>query len=194
MANTLALEAYYDSGGGSAWTAVGATDKAYFQASGAFAYGSGGAITVGEYNGGTHIINASNTELCTTAHPANIEYSSDVTHYKKDGGAETAIDATHPATTDCFRLHGACSPNAEVTASYIYAYGATEADAVSGATVYAVQPGVAAEWEDIGGSGNSKSLGTSVSAADHYLYIAITVTPTSNGAKSGTLKGSMTFV
>jgi len=194
MANALALQAYYDAGGGAAWTAVGATEKAYFQAAGAFAYGSGGAIAVSAYNGGTHIIDAANAELCDTAHPSNIAYSVDATHYSKDGGASTLIDATHPAATECFRLYGTCSPNAEITACGVYVYGAAEANPPAGCTVLAVAPGVGAAWADIGGSAARMSLGTSVSAATHSKPFALTVTPSSNGAKTATLKGDMTFV
>jgi len=194
MANTLALEGYYDTGVGVAWTAVGATEKVWFQDATAFGYAAAKAIAVNGYNGGTHVIDAGNAEVCDTAHQANIEFSTDTTHYKLNGGVETLIDATHPATTECFRLHGAASPNAEITASGVFAYGGSEVAAPSGVTVYGVQPGLAGAWADIGGSAARISLGTSASAADHYKYVAFTVKPTSNGAKTGTIKGDMTFV
>jgi hypothetical protein len=195
MANVLTFEAYYDPGTGAAWTALGATDKVYFQKSGSFAYGVTGAIPINTYNGGTHVIDASNNQLDTTTACANIAYGSDANHYSKDGGADTLIDASNPATTDCFRVHGNCSPNAQVTASSIFAYdGTTEANPVADVTVDAVVPGVGAGFASIGGSAAALDLGTSASAADHYRYVAITVSPTANGAKSGTIKSSMTFV
>lgn len=194
MGNTLQLQAYYDPGAGVDWQEIASGEKVYFQAAGAFAYGSGGAIAVSAYNGGTHIIDAGNAELCDTAHPSNIAWDTDNTHYSKDGGASTLIDATHPASTECFRLYAEVDPNAEVTASGIFCYGATEADAPAGCNVVAVQPGVAAAWANIGGSAARLSLGTSGSAATHAKYVALAVTPTSNGDKTGTIKGDMTFV
>ncbi|MEN6545332.1 MAG: hypothetical protein ABFE07_04755 [Armatimonadia bacterium] len=195
MANTLALRMYYDPGTGLAWVVMDSGDEVHFQAAGAFNAGTSGAITVGEYNGGTHVVNSSNMELCTTAHPANLAYSTDTTHYKKDGGAETLMDSTHPATTDCLNVHATCSPNAEVTAATIFAYGDTEASAPSGVTVYACKQGAASPaWTNIGGSAAALDLGTSASAATHDRYVGLCVTPTSNGTKTATLKTSVTVV
>lgn len=196
MANALSLRAYYDDGTGAAWTALEYGQKILFQKAGAFDAGATGAITVGEYNGGTHIVDPpSDEELCDTAHPANLARSTDDTHYKKDGGAETLMDSTHPATTDCFNVHVTCSPNAEVTAATVFAYGDTEASAPSGVTVYACKQGAASPaWTNIGGSAAALDLGTSASAATHDRYVGLCVTPTSNGTKTATLKISVTVV
>jgi len=190
MANTLKLYAYYDPGAGVDWQEVEAAHKLYFQKSGAFAYGATGAIPITEANGGTHIIDAANDELCDTAHPSNVEYVAAGT-CEIDGGGVVNVNTL--AEADCFRITGAASPNAEVTDSAVFAYGATEADAVSGVTVYGVEQGEAA-WQDIGGSAAALDLGTSVSAATHNRYVAVSVIPTANGAKTGTLKAEMTFV
>ena len=45
MANSLTPQAYYDAGGGAAWTEIEDTHKIYLQKSGSFAYGATGAIT-----------------------------------------------------------------------------------------------------------------------------------------------------
>lgn len=190
MANTLKLYARYDPGTGVAFQEVLDGEKLYFQKSGAFAYGSGGAITVDAAQGGTHIIDAANAELCDTAHPSNVEYVASGT-CKINGGEVVNVNTV--AENDCFRFTGDCSPNAEVTAASFFAYGAAEADAVSGVTVYGVKQGAAA-WADIGGSAAEYDLGSGESAAQHNRYVAISVIPTSNGAKTGTLKGEMTFV
>jgi len=190
MANTLALEAYINTGGGLAWTAVGGTDKLYFQKAGAFAYGSAGAIPITEANGGTHVIDASNDEVCDTADPSNVAYVAAGTCSINGGGT---VDVNTLAITNCWRMHGAASPNAEITTSGMYVYGSAEANPISGVAVYGVKQGESA-WADVGGSAARLELGTSVSAADHYKYFALSVVPATNGAKTGTVKMDMTFV
>ena len=195
MANALSLRAYYDAGAGAAWTALETGQKILFQKAGAFDAGATGAITVGEYNGGTHIVDASDAELCDTAHPANLARSTDAMHYKKDGGVETLMDSTHPAATDCFNVHVTCDPTAEITAASVFVYGASEAAAPSGVTFYAAKQGAASPaWTNIGGSAAALDLGTSASATTHDKYFALTCTPTSNGSKTATLKTSVTVV
>lgn len=191
MANAVTLRTYINTGGGAAWREMAADDKLYFQAAGAFSYGSGGAIAVSAYNGGTHTISAANADVCTTTHQRNVEYSSDATHCKIAGGGEVLLNTL--AITDCINLHTTCSPNAEITASSFFVYGAAEANPPSGVTVYGVKQGDAT-WTDVGGSGAAYSLGTDASGATHDQYLALTVTPTSNGAKTGTLKCSVTLV
>ena len=191
MANTLTFKTVYDPGTGSALIEIGATEKLYYQRSGAFAYGSGGAIAANAYNGGHHIINSSNTELCTTAHPVNLARGSTTGKVSVNGAAEA--DVSTVTTAQCLNLLASCSPNAEVTAFTFFAYGATEADAPSGLTVLGFKQG-ASVWSDIGGSAAALDLGTGGSAATHNRYVGLTVMPTSNGAKTATLKASVTVV
>ena len=190
MANTVTFKAVYDPGAGSALTEIGATDKLYWQKAGAFAYGASGAIPANEYNGGFHIINSSNEELCDTAHAVNLKYLTDST--VSIAGGESADVATI-TTAQCLNILVSCSPNAEVTAATFWAYGSTEADAPTGLTVKGMEQGGAA-WATIGGSAAAIDLGTSVSGATHDYYVALSVSPTSNGAKTGTLKASVTVV
>jgi len=190
MANTLTFKTVYDAGAGPALTEIGATDKLYYQKAGAFTYGALGAIPAGTYNDGHHIINSSNEELCTTAHPANLKYLTDSTVSINGGGS---ADVTTITTAQCLNLLASCSPNAEVTAFSFFAYGATEADAPAGLTVYGMKQGEAA-WSNIGGSAAALDLGAGGSAATHNRYVALSVSPTSNGAKTATLKASVTVV
>lgn len=186
MANALALKVVYNS----SLQTIGATEKLYYQKSGAFAYGADGAITVGEYNGGFHVVNASNAELCTSAHPANLAYVASGT-VSVNGGAPEAVSGV--ADASLLNVNVTCSPEAQLTAASAYVYGDTEADAPTGLTCYGFQGGDAA-WQDVGGSGAALDLGTSASAASHDLYLGLSVSPSSNGAKTGTLKVSVTIV
>lgn len=191
MANSVALFARFDPGSGVAFTEIGETDKLYFQKSGAFAYGTGGAIPSGEYQGGTHIIDASNVEVCDTAHPSNVARGSTTGKAIINGAAE--VDVSTVAVNDCFRLTTTCSPAAAITASNIFVYGTAEANPVANLETLGVKQGEAA-WSDIGGSGNALSLGTSESAETHNQYFALTVKPSANGSFSGTIKASVTVV
>jgi len=195
MANALTLRAYVNTGSGAAWRDVATGEKLLFQKSGDFAYGATGAITVGEYNGGTHVISAANEDICTTTHQPNLEYSTDTGHYKLNGGSETALDATHPATTECLNIHVTCSPNAALTAASVFVYGTGEAEAPAGLTIYGVLQGaVSPVWASVAGSAAALNLGTATSAATHDKYFGLTLTPTANGSLTGTLKASVTVV
>jgi hypothetical protein len=186
----LTLKTIYDSGAGPALTAIGATDKLWWQAAGAFAYGAGGAILITEYNGGFHIIDASNAELCDTGHAVNLKYI-DTDSVQIAGGS--TVDLSTVTTAQCLNLLISCDPNAEVTAASFFCYGAAEADPPAGLTVKGFEQGDT-DWSDVGGSAAAKALGTSESAAAHNFYFGLSVSPTSNGAKTGTLKLSATVV
>ena len=191
MANTLTFKTVYDPGSGSALTEIGATDKLYWQKAGAFAYGATGAIPVNEYNGGFHIINSANEELCGTAHAVNLARGTADGKVSINGAGE--VDVSTVTTAQCLNILASCDPNAEVTAFSIFAYGATEADAPAGLTVLGFKQGAAA-FADIGGSAAALDLGASASAATHDRYLGLSVKPTSNGAKTATLKASVTVV
>ena len=193
MANTLSLRYY--GGAGPAWAALAADDKLYFQKLiGTLVYGALGAIPVSSYNGGTHVISAANDDVCSTNHQPNLAQGTTAAKVSVNGGAEVDIDASHPAVTECWNLHAVCSPDAEITACTFFVYRAAEANAPANCTVKGVVQGGTSAWASVGGSGAALSLGTSSSAATHDKYFGLTITPTSNGALTGTLKCSATFV
>ena len=187
MANTLALKVVYNS----ALTAIGATDRLLFQAAGAFAYGAAGAIALNDYNGGFHIIDASNNELCTSAHPPNLKYIASGTVQIAGGGT---VNLNTVTTAQCLNLLVSCSPNAQVTACSIFVYdGSTEANGPANWTVKGFKQGDSA-WSNVAGSGNALSLGTDSSGATHNFYFGLSLSPTANGALTATLKLSATVV
>lgn len=186
MAITASLKAVIDG----SLTAIGATDKLYFQKAGAFAYGAAGAITVNAYNDGLHVINSSNEDVCTSTHAVNLKYLTSGT-VSIAGGDSAALNTV--TTAQCLNFNIACDPAAEITAASFFVYGATEADAPTGMTVQGFEQGDAA-WANVAGSGNAKSLGTSASNTSHDFYIGLSITPTTNGALTGTLKCSATCV
>jgi len=186
MANTLTLKVNYN---GSLQT-IGATDKLYWQKAGPFAYGAAGAILVGEYNDGFHIVNSSNDELCTSAHPTNLKYVSSST-VSIDGGA--AVDLNTVTTSQCLDLNVTCSPAAEIIESSFFVYGSSEENTPVGIRVKGFKQGDTS-WSDVGGSANALSLGISSFNTEHNKYFGLSVMPITNGALSGTLKCSVTCV
>jgi hypothetical protein len=191
MANTLTLKAVYDPGTGSALQTIGATDKLYWQKTGAFSYGSGGAVTVGSYNDGFHIIDAANAELCDTGHAVNLKYIAAGTVSIAGGGT---VNLNTVTTAQCLNLLVSCSPNAEVTASSFFVYGSTEADAPTSWTFVGFKQGDASWDTTISGSAAAYSLGTDASGATHNFYFGLSNTPAANGALTATLKCSVTVV
>ena len=193
MANALSLRYY--GGAGPAWAALAADDKLYFQAAaGTLAYGAGGAIAVAAYNGGTHVISAANADVCLTNHQPNLKQGTTTQKVIVNAAAEADIGATVPATTECWNLHATCSPNAQVTAAGFFVYGATEADAPANCTVKGLKQSQTAPWASVGGSAAAIAFAAAGSAATQDYYFGLTITPTANGALTGTLKCSMTFV
>ena len=191
MANTLALKVGYKPGGGAVLTAIDATDKLYWQKTGAFAYGTGGAIPVTTWNDGFHIVNAANAELCAAGHPPNLKYVASGTVDIAGGGT---VNLNTVTTVQCLNLLASCSPNAEITAASFFVYGATEADVPAGCSIYGFEQGDAAWDTTIAGSAAAHDLGASGSAATHNYYVGLSISPTTNGAITGTLKFSVTFV
>lgn len=192
MANTLSLKVVYNPGGGEALTAIGETDKLYFQKSGAFSFGSGGAVASGSYNGGFHIISAADAELCAAGHPTNLARGTANGKVSINGASE--VDVSTVTTAQCLNLLAECSPNAEVTAASMFVYdGSVEANVPTNWTWLAFKQGGAA-FAACGGSAAALDLGTGESAATHNRYFGVSNTPTSNGELTGTMKCSMTFV
>lgn len=190
MADAVSLRLNINSGSGVGWEAMGATDVLRLQRAGAHDATSAGNITVGAANGGMHVETAAGADVCDVAHAHNIGYVASGTCSIDGGGTEnvTAIE-----TTECINIHVTCDPNGEVTVAEAYVYGATEADAPTGFTAYAVEQG-GASWSNVGGSAAALSLGTSASAATHDYYIALSVVPTARGSLSGTLKCAVELV
>jgi hypothetical protein len=191
MANTLALKAVYDPGSGPALQTISATDKLYWQKTGAFAYGATGAIPVGTWNDKFHIIDSGNAELCDTADAVNLKYIASGTVAIAGGGT---VNLNTVTTAQCLNLLASCSPNAEITAASFFVYGATEADVPAGCSIYGFEQGDAAWDTTIAGSAAAHDLGASGSAATHNYYVGLSIMPTTNGAITGTLKFSVTFV
>ena len=128
--------------------------------------------------------------MCDTGHAVNLKYIAAGT-VQIAGGSTVDLDTV--TTAQCLDLLVSCDPNAELTAASMFVYGATEADAPAGLVAKGFKQGDAA-WAAVGGSGAALALGTDASGATHHKYFGLSFAPSSNGAKTATLKLSATVV
>jgi predicted dithiol-disulfide oxidoreductase (DUF899 family) len=156
-------------------------------------------VTVGSYQDGTHVSDNADSHLagCTSAgHISNVKYLTSTT-MSLDGAASanlstlTAPDATMEWTFDD-------ASSVATTGAKFYAYATADGTPVSGVTVQAAEAAVTSTWVSIGTTGlaaNGLALADDTAATSHDYNIAISVSPTSTGAKTtNVFKLSLTYV
>lgn len=151
----------------------------------------GHSITVGTYNGGTHVRNSGGTDDSASNSPHNTKYLTSTT-MSLNGGSSANLSTLTTANSP-LKITISESVNITVTNVKMYAYdGTTDANAPTGMNVYLAEQGDTA-WVQAHGSGNALSLNDQTTAAtSHDFYVAISVSPTSIGTKS-TNKVKITF-
>lgn len=153
------------------------------------------AITVGEWQAGTHLGNGDpGTDQCGTNHVPNVQYISN-TQFDGGGGTE-ALNDTNLAQTECtLRINFTDAASVATSSARLYAYdGSTTTNEAVGVEVYAFERGVSATtWTQInddsgnvGGDNSGERLGLSdqSAATEHTFYIALSASPESVGAKT----------
>jgi hypothetical protein len=178
---------------------LAATNRVWFNGVGG-AFGTN--VVVGSYNDGTHASDNADAHLaaCTTGtHMHNTKFV-DATHLSLDGAASalnttlTTAQAPLKFTFDTSDLGGA---SVVTNSAKFYAYSTADGTPVSGITVQAVEA-TTATWVSVGTTGAAAaglSLGDQTTATSHNFFLAVSVTPTSTGAKTtNTLKLSLTYV
>lgn len=185
---TITFEGYM--GSGPSWTDLGSNTLVFSSSLTDLT----AAITVNEYNDGTHAGSGDpGTDQCGTNHMNNVKFLTTTT-MSVNGGASEAINDTNLTQTECtLRLHFNHSSAVAVTNARLYMYKpsvgtTTKADDI---TCYAFERGVSAtQWtliNDTGTTGGDNSgerlnLADSASATDHYWYVAISVSPAAVGS------------
>lgn len=151
----------------------------------------GSPIKVGNYNTGTYVASAANTNLSSANSPRNNMY---VTANTVSINGNTAVNTNAVSTANCaLKLNFQHDSNVQITAWTFYAYnGTTEATPPSGITCFAA-PYLANGWQNINGSANSANLGTSATANSHDKYLMISATPSSVGSKAWSYKQDITY-
>lgn len=176
---------------------LASTDRIWFNGvGGTFATN----VVVGSYQDGTHVADSSDVHRCTSSHPHNVKYI-DATHMSLDGTASallsslTTTNAPLIITFDTSDLGGA---SVVTTAAKVYAYSSADGTPSNGITIQGAEAGQTSTWVSIGTTGTAGgglSLADQSTALTHNFYIALSMTPSSTGAKTtNTLKLALTYV
>lgn len=161
-----------------------------------------GNIVVNSYQDYIHIYDSGDTtHRCSAAHVHNVKPLTSTT-YSLNGGGSVALDATHPATTECpFKFIFSDGNSVQTSAATFYFYnGTTDATGMVDVLPQAIERGNTA-WPNfattgVNGSGAALSLADQATpATTHNFYIAVAVAPTQTGAKTvGKMKIVLTYI
>lgn len=167
-------------------TTIAATDILQF-AAGTF----DSKITVGEYNGSTHVKTSADADKSSGNTPRNNKYISG-TEVSVDGGATKNLSTI--TTAECaLKINFSHTSSVAVESAIFYAYdGTTTTNAMAGTTVQAAEQGDT-NWTQVDGSGSAVALADNTAATSHDYFIPISASPTSVGAKSGKERVELTY-
>jgi hypothetical protein len=149
---------------------------------------------IDSYQNTTHISNSSDTHTCTTNHVNNVKYLTSTT-FSLNGGGSVSLAAGAPTTAQCpLKFNFADGASVATSNGKFYAYdGTTDATAMVGVTVQAIEQSNTT-WVAANGSGAAVNLANQSASTSHDFFIAISMSPTSTGAKTGKIKISLTYV
>jgi len=162
---------------GASPTTIGTTDYIQFS-DGTF----GNSITVGAYNGGTHVRSSSGTDSSSANSPKNSKYIASGT--VDVGGGTVAVSSV--TTANCpIKIAVGYDTNITVTDITMFAYdGTTPATAPTNLDVYLAEQGDSA-WVNADGSAAALTLGDSTTpATTHNFYVLMSVSPSAVGTQS----------
>jgi len=157
---------------------VGATDRVWFNGA---LYGNN--VTVSSYQDSTHITN-------------NTKYLTATTVSINGAGGTTLAAGTVPTTAQAPLLFNFADPSSVATsATTFYFYdGTTDATAMVGVTVQAIEASTSTTWVAANGSGSALGLANQSASTSHNFYVACSTSPTATGAKTGKMKCVLTYV
>lgn len=177
---------------------VGATDRIWFNGVGG-TFGTN--VVVSSYQDGTHVSNSSDVQQDSNATPVHNTKFLTSTTMSLDGAGSAALSTLTTAnaplkfTFDTTDLGGA---SVVTSGAKLYAYSSSDGTPVSGITVQAGEAAVTSTWVSIGTTGAAAaglSIADQSTATSHNFFVAVSVTPTSTGAKTtNVLKLSLTYV
>jgi hypothetical protein len=170
---------------------VGATDRVWFNGA---LYGNN--VTVSSYQDSTHITNNTDVHTCTTNHVNNTKYLTATTVSINGAGGTTLAAGTVPTTAQAPLLFNFADPSSVATsATTFYFYdGTTDATAMVGVTVQAIEASTSTTWVAANGSGSALGLANQSASTSHNFYVACSTSPTATGAKTGKMKCVLTYV
>ena len=172
---------------GASPTTIGTTDYIQFS-DGTF----DNPITVGAYNGGTHVRSSGGADSSAANTPKNSKYIASGT--VDIGGGTVALNSI--STANCpIKIVVGYDTNITVTGVTMFAYdGTTPATAPTNLDVYLAEQGDSA-WVNADGSAAALTLGDSTTPATaHNFYILMSVSPSAVGTQSANkVKFSFTY-
>lgn len=171
--------------------AVGATDRVWYNGT-----NFGDNIVVSSYQDSTHISNSSDAHQCTTNHVNNTKWLADTgaSSVSLNGAAASNITALTTANAGLkFNFSDAASVATSGGKFYFYD-GTTDANPMSGVTAKAFEIANGSTWTSANGSGAALNLANQAAATSHDFFIATSASPSSTGAKTGSVKISLTYV
>ena len=182
--------------GGNDVTTVAANDvivfSGYFGTTPTF----GRSIKVGEYNSQTKTSSDGVTDDGGLL--PNVAYV-DSTHWAtkdvKAGGSSTALAGNSPTQAQStFKITVSDGIAFECNERKLYLDdGSTPANPPSGVNCKGIKYGDTT-WQDCGGFGNALEFGDSAAATSHTIYASVSLTPTANGIKTGSLVWQYEYV
>lgn len=149
-------------------------------------------IVAGQYQDSTHISDSNDIQRDTTSALNNIKYVTSSTVSVNGGQAVTLSGVTNSQVPLKFNFSDGSA--VATSAAKFYAYdGVTDANPMVGITFQAAEVGDTA-WTAANGSGSALALNDQGAATSHDFYVAFSASPSSPGAKSGSIKLSLTYV
>jgi hypothetical protein len=117
------------------------------------------------------------------------------TTFSLNGGGSVSLAAGAPTTAQCpLKFNFSDASSVATSNGKFYAYdGTTDATGMSGVTVQAIEQSNTT-WVAANGSGAAVNLTNQTAATSHDFYIALSLSPSSTGAKTGKIKISLTYV
>lgn len=149
-------------------------------------------IVSGQYQDSTHISDANDVQRDTTSALNNTKYVTDSTVSVNGASAVTLSGVTSSQVPLKFTF---TNGSAVATSNCkFYAYdGVTDANPMLGVNFKAAEVGDTS-WTAANGLSSALNLDNQGSNTAHNFYIAISASPTSPGAKSGSVKLSLTYI
>lgn len=110
-------------------------------------------------------------------------------------GAGSANLSTLTTANSPLKFNFSDGASVATSAGKFYAYdGTTDATPAVGVTVQAAQGGTTSTWVAANGSGAALTLADQAAATSHDFFIALSMSPSSTGAKTGKMKMTLTYV
>ena len=148
-------------------------------------------VVAGTYQDGTHISNSNDIQRDTASPLNNVKYITSSTA-SLNGASAVALSSISTARVP-LKFVFTNAGSVETSAAKFYAYdGVTDANALIGIDLQAAEQGDST-WTAANGSGSALSLGNQGESSTHNFYVILSASPTSPGAKSGSVKLTITY-